>query len=89
MVSDEAVEAAARAHQAERAKLGYSNWDELNDMGKEWRLDHMRHALTAAAPFIAAQAWDEGFTSCAHEHMTQDKDPTHPITRTNPHGGKA
>ncbi|MDQ0102300.1 regulator of replication initiation timing [Paenarthrobacter nicotinovorans] len=32
-----------------------------------------------------ARAWDEGFTACAHEHMKQEKDPAHPITRTNPY----
>lgn len=39
---------------------------------------------TAVVP-LAACAWDEGFTACAHEHMQQREDRTHPITRTNPY----
>lgn len=31
------------------------------------------------------EAWDEGFTACAHQHMEQRRNPEHPITRTNPH----
>jgi hypothetical protein len=34
---------------------------------------------------IAERAWDEGFTACAHEHMRQRDDPSHPITRVNPY----
>ena len=34
-----------------------------------------------------AEAFDDGFTACAHEHMKQDKDPAHPITRVNPYRG--
>jgi hypothetical protein len=88
-VSDEAVEAAARAHQSEVSYTGAPNWDDLTEGRQLLRVEWMRTALTAAAPFIAAQAWEEGSTSCAHEHMAQDKEPTHPITRTNPHVGKA
>jgi len=33
-----------------------------------------------------ALGFEEGFTTCAHEHMKQRKDPTHPITRVNPFG---
>jgi hypothetical protein len=36
---------------------------------------------------IKADAWEAGFTACAQEHMHQQKDPTHPITRINPHPG--
>jgi len=35
------------------------------------------------------EAWDEGFTACAGEHMRQREDPSHPITRTNPYLGSA
>ena len=34
---------------------------------------------------LQAKAWDAGFTACAQQHMQQDQDPTHPITRTNPY----
>ena len=64
MIPDAAVEAAARAHQEMRARLGYSTWEELNEMGQVWRLEHMRVALEAAAPHMLAEAkadaWDEG-----------------------------
>jgi len=32
------------------------------------------------------EAWDAGFTAGAMQHMKQQLDPSHPITRTNPHG---
>ena len=34
---------------------------------------------------IKAAAFDEGFTTCAHEHMQQRENPSHPITRVNPY----
>jgi hypothetical protein len=43
--------------------------------------------LDAAHPSetTEADAWDDGFTACATEHTAQRNDPTHPITRLNPH----
>jgi hypothetical protein len=32
-----------------------------------------------------SDAWEAGYTACAHQHMTQRNNPEHPITRTNPY----
>lgn len=45
----------------------------------------MSDRLQASAREIAAKAWDDGFTACGGEHTRQRKDPSHPITRINPH----
>lgn len=52
-VSDEAVEAAAKAFYGDA-------YEDIFQADKEFPQAQMRKALTAAAPFIAAQAWDEG-----------------------------
>lgn len=44
---------------------------------------HGPHAATGGTAL--AEAWDDGFSACAGEHLKQRSDPTHPITRTNPH----
>lgn len=31
-------------------------------------------------------AWEAGFTACAHQHMAQQSNPDHAISRTNPYG---
>jgi len=64
-VPDEAVEAAARAYQSEVSYTGAPNWDDLTEGRQLLRVEWMRTALTAAAPFIAAQAWDEGWKAGA------------------------
>jgi hypothetical protein len=52
VISDEAVEAAARA------------WVQRHAQPGSWTVEeNLRAALAAAAPFIAAQAWDEGWRS--------------------------
>jgi len=71
-ISDEAVEAARVAYRREFP----------HDENEDYIISLV---LSTAAPFIAAQAWDEGFTACAQEHMAQGKDARHPITRKNPH----
>jgi hypothetical protein len=58
----EAVDAAARAASFTRRALIPTAWDDLSERVKlGWREDVLP-LITAAAPFIAAQAWDEGFT---------------------------
>lgn len=47
--------------------------------------EDIRRILEAAAPYMLAAAWVDGFTACAYEHMAQDKDPTRPITRISPY----
>ncbi|MDQ0100466.1 hypothetical protein J2T10_000085 [Paenarthrobacter nicotinovorans] len=57
---DEAVEAAAKAAAKDEDA---SNWhDESEHYRNGWR-NRMQVGMTAAAPFIAAQAWDEGADS--------------------------
>ncbi len=64
MISDEAVEAAARK---QRAIAGY-DWDNMKLAAdvevilKEQLLAQARLILEAAAPHLMAQAWNEGFT---------------------------
>lgn len=63
---DEAVEAAARVL-ATQAGIISGSW--------EWFRGEARAALAAAAPFIAAQAWDEGMRagkSRAMRHMSDE-----------------
>lgn len=67
MISDEAVEAAAEA--AHLSKLTGVRWDDIPQWKKVDRLSEARAALEAAAPYVAAEAWDEGresvdFDSC-------------------------
>ena len=67
-VPDEAVEAAAEAIWLARPMQRTTDGSPLpfaEAKGYERRrhLDQARHALEAAAPFIAAQAWDEGHES--------------------------
>lgn len=73
-VSDEAVEAAARFI-SDCVGTGAGNW--------EWHVDGARELLAEVAPFIAAQAWDEG------EHagyMNRSAEERHGIEpHTNPY----
>jgi len=61
-VPDEAVEAAARVQY--EAELGI-NWSGQPSPLKRGYLDDARRMLEAAAPLIAAQAWDEGWKAGA------------------------
>jgi hypothetical protein len=51
-ISDEAVEAAAKRISGHYG-AGANNW--------EWYLTEAREVLEAAAPYLAAEAWDRGF----------------------------
>lgn len=51
-ISNEAVEAAARTHQALLGRGGYFPWDALRPEGRELRMKNMRAALEAAMPLI-------------------------------------
>ena len=66
--SDEAVEAAARAALANDSLR--SLWRNADPEWRESYKSTLRAALTAAAPFIAAQAWDEG-RDVAHAEMAR------------------
>lgn len=65
MIPDEAVEAAAEAINMFAAKyVGVLDPVPLNDMSwldREHALGEARAALEAAAPYLRADAWDEGF----------------------------
>lgn len=58
-VPDEAVEAAAR----EAATDMGIQWDDLSESVKNLTRERLRKAFEAAAPFIAAQAWDAGWNA--------------------------
>lgn len=58
-ISDEAVEAAHKA------------WREQDALDSSIFEYNLRAALEAAAPYIAADAWDEG-----HNHCFRVEDPT-------------
>jgi hypothetical protein len=71
-VPDEAVEAAAQ-----RVWWEFEGrpWLHATDEMKDPYLYQVRLALTAAAPFIAAQAWDEGFKQGGPMHDVNYDDP--------------
>lgn len=58
----EAVDAAARAASFTRRALIPTTWDALPEKVKLGWCEDVLPLVTAAAPFIAVQAWDEGFT---------------------------
>lgn len=68
MIPDEAVEAAARASFA----LTYdpSAWGAISVHIRLQFLEEARASLEAAAPFIAAQAWDEGMNDAWNNSET-------------------
>jgi len=71
-VSDEAVEAAARA--IARYETGTQS-----PIPNDTDIAHARTALEAAAPFIAAQAWDEGWDAMADfDHRQAGQYPSNP-----------
>lgn len=56
-VPDEAVEAAREALRSKVNQIRYGEeWD-------DWRARQARAVIEAAAPFIAAQAWDAGWNA--------------------------
>lgn len=79
-VPDEAVEAAARAaYEQVRPRMGFPTaYNEAPDVLKETYLGMGRAALTAAAPFIAAQAWDEGADFMSAGCWTETGSPGNP-----------
>jgi hypothetical protein len=62
-VPDEAVEAAARGLATHKWPTAIGVWESFGQGMKDDFRDQARAALAAAAPFIAAQAWDEGADS--------------------------
>jgi hypothetical protein len=68
-ISDDAVEAAHRAWRVQASTVG--SIFEYN----------LRAALEAAAPYIAAQAWDRAASSIVDEHGN----PIIPDSNTNPY----
>ena len=58
-----AVEAAAKA--IYRHTLGLDDWDSRSDVMKETMRGKARAALEAAAPYMLAAAWEEGWDSFA------------------------
>lgn len=52
MIPAEAVEAAAKVYQDLLTKGGYPSWCALDPRGRELKIDTMRAALEAAAPYM-------------------------------------
>lgn len=89
MISDEAVEAAAKASYALRPATFYLDdavvtWDQLvksssGHRRKAQQLAEAHAALEAAAPHIIreaqAEAWDEGYQGCYDRYMYEPVPP--------------
>ena len=45
----------------------------------------MRERNRRRDPWVKSQAWDEGWSAFAEQDRLQRADPSHPITRVNPH----
>ena len=85
VVPEEAVEAAARAQY--EARYGDGRWP-FCPFPDIWR-DSARKGLEAAAPFIAAKAWDEGYNA-GKRVMVELMSPTHSATeKPNPYRAAA
>jgi hypothetical protein len=92
VVPEEAVEAAANAI-SECSGMRFDGfWSRVEDLepeDREYALTEARAALEAAAPFIAAKAWDEGY-SAGKRVMVEVMSPTHFATeKPNPHRAAA
>lgn len=68
---EEAVEAAAKAIYESEG----DSWDEGTETAREFSRVHARAALTAAAPFIAAQAWEEGSWAAQDWKLPRERNP--------------
>ena len=69
LITDAMVEAAAKArwdHGREDAG-DMTEWDMRHPAFREFDTDAMRAAIEAAAPAIAAKAWDEGYAMSERE----------------------
>ena len=92
LVTDEALEAAARAlHGAETPR----EWGDTPVGYRELTRDSARAALEAAAPLIAAKAWDEGYAMSEREldhayggHPISPGDLCHECGTGNPYARK-
>jgi len=69
-----------------RSKTPHRKVRQVNEPQEDWILAPIDNIFSAAEiEAIKARAWDDGFTACAYEHVQQDRDRNHPITRTNPY----
>jgi hypothetical protein len=86
-ISDEAVEAAARETYRVAAEFAYESdsWDDLSDGQREAFAEDARTILEAAAPYIAAEAWDRCAASIVDEHGNR----LIPYENTNPYRSQA
>lgn len=76
-VSDEVVEAAAQAlHDA--GSIAEKPWAERNDEVRELYREDVRIVAAHVAPFIAAQAWEEGARAMFVDDPLRDLTPTNP-----------
>lgn len=60
MISDEAVEAAAKA-QYEFRSSGFHAWEDLSEHEKSEAIAAQQFALEAAAPYLLADAWESSY----------------------------
>ena len=93
LITDELVEAAAKALFAtEEPDRNAWRWDKPNPQDPAgplaWHgywLNAARAALEAAAPIIAAQAWEEGYQACRNRPRVDG----YLINRANPYQARA
>ena len=83
LVTDAMVEAALEGSYAPPKEPGYTflNRDTYRDLWSH----HMRAALEAAAPAIAAKAWEEGYQACRNRPRVDG----YLINRANPYQTRA
>ena len=86
MIPDEAVEAAAKVlFDASPISRGHQPWgDAMGERIRQQFIADARIALEAAAPFIAAQAWDEGEQAGYINHANEQWSGASPMN--NPYG---
>ena len=83
LITDAMVEAAARADHA--TYDAEADWDSIDDRTRDvWR-EGTRAALEAAAPLIAAKAWEEGYQACRNRPRVDG----YLINRANPYQTRA
>jgi hypothetical protein len=77
VIPAEAVEAAAKGLAA--ANLRFKPWDDLDDVARNHFMRDARAALEAAAPYMLAEAWEEGYTlgyaDCANKQESNRPNP--------------
>lgn len=85
LVTDEVVETAARARWDHSRSGDLTEWEMRHPAFREHDTETMRAALEAAAPLIAAKAWEEGYQACRNRPRVDG----YLINRANPYQTRA